>query len=216
MRYLAIGDGLCTGNGAPFLSPSFVHRHARLAEQNLGERVLVTNIADANNHANDILQSLDDPNIMRSVKQSDMIVLSVGHQDLQTAKKNYDETGNEEEFIHKSRICRSTIDDIILGIRDLKEEQDDNYMLITLGIHNPYPDNLLADKWVKRINRYIECRANRQCLKMVNLHDHFQDQLDNWFTSDNLYPNQLGHIEIANRLHELGYEPIRGEQVTNN
>ncbi|MEK5522235.1 hypothetical protein B5V89_10575 [Heyndrickxia sporothermodurans] len=212
MRYLAIGDGLCAGHGAPFLSPSFVHRHARLAERNLRERVFVTNVAAANNHANDILQSLSDPNIMRSIKQSDMIVLSAGHQDLQTAKKKYDETGNEEEFIHESRKCRSTIDDIIRGIRDLKEEQEDNYMLIILGLHNPYPNDPLADKWVQRINRYIECRANRRCLKTINLQQHLQDKLDNWCTSDNLYPNHLGHIEIANRLHEIGYDSIRGEQ----
>ncbi|MBS4171860.1 GDSL-type esterase/lipase family protein [Bacillus sp. FJAT-49736] len=209
MRYLAIGDGLCAGTGASFLTPGFTYRHARMAEDVLKERVYVTNVARSTYRSQDILKLLEETRVKDSIKSSGIIVLSAGHQDFIAAMDKYNENNNEEEFFHSLKTCKSNIDDIIQKIKEVKLEQKDKYMLFIIGLHNPYHDNLIAKKWIKILNRQTDCMAGKKHIYAVNLYKHFKGNEDKWCTRDFLYPNNEGHLEIARKLHDLGYEAIQ-------
>lgn len=215
MRYLAIGDGLCAGIGASFLSPGFIHRHARMSEEVLKERVYVTSFARSTYHSNDIYKLLEDTNVKDTIKDSSIIVLSAGHQDYIDAMNKYKENKNETEFFQSLRACKSNIDDIVQKIKDMKSEQNDQYMLIILGLHNPYHDDENADKWIKYFNRYMEHMGRKPPIYALNLHQHFKGNEEKWCTRDLLYPNNEGHYELARKLHEIGYGTLHKEVPAN-
>ncbi|MGE8205095.1 GDSL-type esterase/lipase family protein [Heyndrickxia sp. NPDC080065] len=208
MRYLAIGDGLCAGIGAPFLSPSFVYRHARKSEEVLKERVLVSTVARSNYRSKDILDLFENSNVISRIKESQLIVLSAGHQDFIDAMEKYKAEEKEDEFNESLRMSKGNTDDIIQKIRDVKAEENNKYILTILGLHNPYQNNEKAEKWIKQYNKHIECRCGPPYLNSLNLHDHFKGNEGTWCTRDRLYPNHLGHEEIAKQLHEIEYSPI--------
>jgi lysophospholipase L1-like esterase len=213
MRYLAIGDGLCAGMGAPFLTPGFVQRHARMSEEVVKERVHVTNISRSTHRSNDIHKLLEESNVMDAVRGSKMIVLSAGHQDFIDAMEKYKDNGNEDEFFHCLKSCKSNIDDIVNKMKDIKSEQKEKYMITILGLHNPYHDDPAAEKWIKQFNRHMECIASSPHIHAVNLHSHFKGNHEDWCTRDFLFPNQAGHQEIANKMHEVGYSAIHEEEM---
>jgi lysophospholipase L1-like esterase len=202
MRYLAMGDGLCAGVGASFLAPGFVQRHARLLENSLKERVQLTTIARASNRSKDILELLENSFVAEKVKESELIVLSAGQQDFLDAVKTYRVDGNEEGFQKTLKQCKHNIDDTIYKIKEIKANQ--SYTITLLGFHNPYHEDPLAEKWMRHFHKHIECRACSSHVQSVNLHQHFKGQEEKWCTKDFLYPNNEGHNEIANKLHELG------------
>lgn len=208
MKYLGIGDGLCLRNGAYFMSPSNIQRHARLAEAHLKERVYVKTIAQANYRSKDILALFNDDSVQREVQESNMILLSSGHQDFLDARQGYQQDKNERKLYETYRKCKSNADDIINHIKHLKSKQNDPYRLVLLGMHNPFQEDPLAEKWIKHYNDYLECRASNSNICALNLHHHFKNKLDTWCTEDYLFPNQEGHNEIAQQLHSLGYEPF--------
>lgn len=212
MRYLAIGDGICAGNGAPFFSPGCIQRHARMSEEILRERVHVRIFARENYQSNDILELIDTPNVHQAIKQSQIIVLSAGQQDFIHAIEKFNENNNKDELNHAFNKCRRNVDDIIFKIRELKDEDRKKHMLIVFGLHNPYPDHRNAEKWVRRYNSHLECRGNIRCVHSVNLHNCLKDNLDAWCTRGYHYPNHIGHIEIAKQLHEVGYQPLLSDK----
>ncbi|NEY98819.1 SGNH/GDSL hydrolase family protein [Bacillus shackletonii] len=215
MRYLAIGDGLCSGIGASFLSPGFIHRHARMAEEVLKERVSVTSIARSTYRSNDIYTLLEEKRVKDAMKDSGIIVLSAGHQDYIDAMNKYKENKNETEFFRSLKTCKSNIDDIVQKIKDMKSEQNDKYMLIILGLHNPYPEDENAEKWIKNFNRYMESMARKPPIYALNIHQYFKGEEEKWCTRDLLYPNNDGHRELARKMHEIGYAAIHEEVPVN-
>jgi len=208
MRYLAIGDGLCAGIGASFLSPGFPHRHARMSEEVLKERVYVTNIARSNYRSDDIYKLLEEKRVKDAIINSEIIVLAAGHQDFIDAMNKYKENKNEEEFFQSLKACRSKIDDIVVKIKEIKAEKNEKYMLTIIGLHNPFHDNLVAEKWIKNFNRFIGSMASKPPIYPLNMYQMFKGNEEKWCTRDFLFPNNEGHYELAVKLHEIGYESI--------
>ncbi|MGV3464064.1 MAG: SGNH/GDSL hydrolase family protein [Heyndrickxia sp.] len=215
MRYLAIGDGLCAGIGASFLSPGFTHRHARMSEDVLKERVYVTSIARSTHRSKDIYELLEETQVKDAIKDSGIIVLSAGHQDFIDAVNKYKENKNETEFLQILKTCKSNIDDIVQKIKDMKSEQNDKYMLIILGMYNPYHNDEMAEKWMKNFNRYMEFLGRKPPIYALKLHQFFKGNEEKWCTRDLLYPNNEGHRELAKKLHEIGYTAVYEEVPAN-
>lgn len=203
MRYLAIGDGICKGSGLPFFVPGFAHRHARMIEKTLGEKVILSTLARPHYRTKDILELFQNQNVIRSIQESQMIVLSVGQQDFLEAMESWKKTKDKNVFNQAYNLCKSNVDDIIFNIRDLKKERKENYMLMIIAPHNPYPEQYYAENWIKRFNNHLECRANLSNLHALNLNDLFKDHFQTWCTKDLQYPNRIGHEEMAKRLHEI-------------
>jgi lysophospholipase L1-like esterase len=210
MKYLAIGDGLCAGKGTSLFTPSFVYQHARMSEEVLSERIPVMTRAHSSYRSNDILELLDEEDNIREIKESQIIVLSAGHNDFLDAFER-NENENDEDFYQAYRKSKSNLDDIINKICKVKKEENDNYMLAIIGPHNSFEHHDQAEKWINKYNNYIQCRAHSPCVYSVNLDHHFKDQIENWCTRDRHYPNYLGHVEIAKKLHEYGYEHLKKE-----
>lgn len=216
MRYLAIGDGLCSGMGSSFLSPGFIQRHARMSEEVLKERVHVTSIARSTYRSNDIHKLLDETRVKDAIKESSIIVLSAGHQDFIEAMNKYKENSDEDEFFRSLKGCKNNIDDIVQKVKDIKSENNDKYMMTIIGLHNPFHEDPVAEKWIKYFNRYMECMAGQPHIHAVNVHQHFKGNEDKWCTRDFLFPNNEGHQELARRMHEIGYQAIQEEEVPAN
>jgi len=215
MRYLAIGDGLCAGIGASFLSPGFTQRHARMMEEILRERVYVTSIARSTYRSSDIYELLEETRVKDAIKDSGIIVLSAGHQDYIDAVNRFKENNNETEFFQLLKTCKSIIDDIVQKIKDMKSAQNDKYMLVILGLHNPYHDDETKEKWIKNFNRYMEFLGRKPPVYALNLHSLFKGNEEKWCTRDLLYPNNEGHRELARKIHEIGYTEIQEEAPAN-
>jgi lysophospholipase L1-like esterase len=181
-----------------------------MSEEVLSERIPVMIRAHSSYRSNDILELLDDEKNIREIKESQIIVLSAGHNDFLDAFEQ-DENENDEDFYQAYRKSKSNLDDMINKICKVKKEENDKYMLAIIGPHNSFEHHEQAEKWINKYNNYIQCRAHSPCIYSVNLDHHFKDQIENWCTRDRHYPNYLGHVEIAKKLHEYGYEHLKTE-----
>ncbi|MDF2670416.1 MAG: spore germination lipase LipC [Paenibacillus sp.] len=208
LHYLAIGDSLTVGYGAP-IEYSFVNRYRELAEQALDRKIILHQAGKNGATAEDTLFTVrQDPEIRLLIRNADLITITAGGNNLIQAAKSY--FVDRETKVLKTALVQygHHMRQLVSEIRRLKVNKRRLCAIRMLGIYNPLPHFHEAVFWVQRFNAHLE-RLEKDPFRMVNIYDAFLGQEEELLSDDQYHPNSEGYRLLAEQTHLLGYGPLQ-------
>jgi lysophospholipase L1-like esterase len=204
--YVGVGDSLTAGVGAIW-EPGFVQRYQQLAKKSLCRHVFLEVFAKPGATSQEILKIMSSPRVQQGIKEASIITLSVGGNDLIKASKVFLEK-KDQEILKKALIeCKDNVNSIIETMRELKTKAHQPYVIRILDLYNPFPDSVLAEKWIGIANRHLRGLANENVM-VANVHSAFKGKEIEYLSPDKVHPNAKGYQVIAEELNRLSYKSI--------
>ncbi|AKG37027.1 GDSL-type esterase/lipase family protein [Paenibacillus durus] len=205
-HYTAIGDSLTTGFGA-MPGSGFVPVYRRMSEVSLRNFVAYTNLGINGLTTAELEQRVRyNPMFRQSLREADIITISIGGNDLIHAAKAAAGRANPPSSIFQAALkeSRQHFAGIMGQIYHAKAGAGKPYIIRIVGLYNPYPQMAEASGWVRQFNRQMAQYNNRVC-GFADIYGAFAGHERELLSIDNLHPNGKGYRIIAERLHNLGY-----------
>lgn len=205
----ALGDSLTQGSGDETNDGGYI---AILDNTiNHDKKVVeIENFATHGHRTDQLLVRLDEDEVTTSVKDADIVLITIGANDImQVAKENF--TNLTFEMFAKERVqFEIRLNDILKKIKDLN--QDTHIYLI--GLYNPFEQYFqdieeldeIVDDWNKTGETTVN---NYEKATFIPIKDLFEDAEENLFSEDNFHPNRMGYQLMAERVLEFITEENR-------
>ncbi|WP_339213030.1 SGNH/GDSL hydrolase family protein [Ornithinibacillus sp. FSL M8-0202] len=196
---VAIGDSLTQGVGDSTKQGGYV---GILDSQLNADANLVTfdNYGKRGNRTDQLLKRIDEPEIVKSLKRADIVIMTIGANDImQVLKENF--TNITYEAFSKERVnYEKRLHQIFAKL----EELNPNASVYLVGFYNPFQQyfehikelDMIVDNW----NHTSEQVAKEAGATFIPTKDIFISTEVNLFADDHFHPNDIGYKLIAERI----------------
>jgi lysophospholipase L1-like esterase len=206
-QIVALGDSLTAGTG-DLTGKGYVNRVREKLEEQTGKPTFVmNNLAVPGYRSPQLLADLKLKKTQDALKEADLILFTIGGNDLFAGGSDI-LGGENEEFNPKAAELRiepalERIDQILLEINNVNPQA----IVMYLGLYHPYLDldpkkegSLIVQAWndgvFKRMNRYPN-------MIYVPTYDLFERNLNKYLATDHFHPNQDGYERMADRVAQI-------------
>jgi lysophospholipase L1-like esterase len=201
LTIFAMGDSLTRGTGDADGKGYTGYLLERLKEKSEQEVNLV-NTAVKGETSRGLLKQLQQSEIQRQAKQADVIVMTIGGNDLFQHGTTL-ESLDMNAINSKKQIYLSNVKKIYSQLRDLNKEA----VIYHVGLYNPFsnlPDAKTTSSIVRDWNfQTANTAAEFENIVYVPTFDLFQLQVENYLYTDQFHPNKEGYKLMAERVASL-------------
>ncbi len=199
LNIVAIGDSLTEGIGDESNGEGYVG----ILEQTLktsSENVTITNYGVQGNRTDNLLERLDRNIIIDSIKDADIVLITIGANDIMKVAQdnilNLEYEPFEKEQVHFKDRMRSIMDNIA--------SKNPDAIIYLIGFYNPFEQyfgyikelDLIVNSW----NATEQSIANEfDNAYFIATKDLFEDR-DDLLATDNFHPNKAGYQLMADRI----------------
>lgn len=208
VNIVAIGDSLTRGVGDESDGGGYVG----ILERSINHDMQVAtfqNFGVPGNRTDQLLARLDQEEIQAAVGEADLVLITIGANDImQVAKENI--TNLEiEDFVAERQLYEKRLKEILEIVQGYNSQAE----IYLLGIYNPFEKyfedidelNLIVEAWN---DTGSSLTLEDEHITFVPVVDLFKDNEDDIFSDDNFHPNYQGYYLMAERV--LQY--ISGEE----
>ncbi|MEI5922820.1 SGNH/GDSL hydrolase family protein [Bacillus sp. TD10] len=210
LQIVSLGDSLTRGVGDKE-GIGYVGRMKEDLQKDYKQKVALTNLAVSGAKMPDLLKQIESSGAQYSIKQADVIVLTIGGNDL---FPGWDSLGKVdlETYRPDTETFQNEAKKIIEEIRKLNTDSP----IFWLGLYNPFEDvedlkgssNIVVD-W----NASLEKLAiNNKNVYITPTFDLFQNRGKDLLYSDHFHPNEIGYTYMADRLVQNVASKLKLEQ----
>ncbi|HDR7715703.1 SGNH/GDSL hydrolase family protein [Bacillus albus] len=210
LQIVSLGDSLTRGVGDKE-GIGYVGRMKEDLQKDYKQKVALTNLAVSGAKMPDLLKQIESSGAQYSIKQADVIVLTIGGNDL---FPGWDSLGkiDLETYRPDTETFQNEAKKIIEEIRKLNTDSP----IFWLGLYNPFEDvedlkgssNIVVD-W----NASLEKLAiNNKNVYITPTFDLFQNRGKDLLYSDHFHPNEIGYTYMADRLVQNVASKLKLEQ----
>ncbi|MGD6815866.1 SGNH/GDSL hydrolase family protein [Metabacillus sp. 84] len=199
-----VGDSLTAGIGDDTRNGGYVGVvKNKLMNLRSTKNVAVNNYAVHGNLTTDLLIKLDSPEVQESIKKSDIILLTIGGNDIMKVLKENIFDLTLEPFKEEQSAYEERMSEILETIRTLNPDAK----IIYSGLYNPFKfalpelseiDLVVAD-WNKAARSLLEEDENAV---YVPVSDIYQRENENLLYDDAFHPNKEGYSLIGERVFD--------------
>ena len=197
----AIGDSLTQGVGDETGNGGYIGiLDERLDEQDID--VTFDNFGKRGNRTDHLLKRLEEnPEINESLAKADMVLITIGANDIMQIMKDNFMNLTEEPFIEGRGPYGDRLSQILDHIISVQPEAE----IYLLGFFNPF-EKYFGD--IEALNQILT-RWNNESLQVTNqyeqvhyipMQDIYQYERENVFSDDNFHPNHKGYQLMAERI----------------
>lgn len=112
---------------------------------------------------------------------------------------------NEKHFFDALNDSIENFKKIISKISKKKLENSCPFIIRIINLYNPFPEISFASKWVTMFNSALKAFADSPFVTIIDIDKTFKDYEEEYLSIDRMYPNDIGHERIAEKLHQSGY-----------
>ncbi|NNV07241.1 SGNH/GDSL hydrolase family protein [Geobacillus sp. C56-T2] len=197
---VALGDSLTRGTGDESGKGYVGYMVDELRKQTEAP-IRVTNLAVRGLRSDGLLRQLGQPEIQRQIAMADLIVMTIGGNDLFRGGEAL--RLNEKELNAAKRQYAANLDRIFAMLRRFNTDA----VILAIGLYNPFSD--LGD--AKRTSAVVrdwnfvtaEVAARYPNVVAVPTFDLFALHVNDYLYSDHFHPNQEGYKRIGERVASL-------------
>lgn len=210
LQIVSLGDSLTRGVGDKE-GIGYIGRMKEDLQKDYKQKVALTNLAVSGAKMPDLLKQMESSGAQYSIKQADVIVLTIGGNDLFPGWESLGKI-DLETYRPDTETFQSEAKKIIEGIRKLNTDSP----IFWLGLYNPFEDvedlkgssNIVVD-W----NASLEKLAlNDKNVYITPTFDLFQNRGKDLLYSDHFHPNEVGYTYMADRLVQNVVSKLKLEQ----
>ncbi|MDD9267926.1 GDSL-type esterase/lipase family protein [Paenibacillus sp. GCM10023248] len=201
INYLAFGDSLTVGFGAP-AGLGFVDIFRLKVEQELNHPVHLIQAGTNGATTSELLQTMEsDPQIQQDIRSADIITMTAGGNDLIQAAIPFFYQ-NDPGFLKAAlQTYEANYKKIMLQIEALRQGVQTPYLMALVGLYNPLPQVPDAAYWVQRFNLFLR-KLEQPHIVVVQVYDSFVGQNTRYLADDAIHPNELGYGELARQVEK--------------
>ncbi|MED3023894.1 MULTISPECIES: SGNH/GDSL hydrolase family protein [Bacillus cereus group] len=210
LQIVSLGDSLTRGVGDKE-GIGYIGRMKEDLQKDYKQKVALTNLAVSGAKMPDLLKQIESSGAQYSIKQADVIVLTIGGNDLFPGWESLGKI-DLETYRPDTATFQNEAKKIIEEIRKLNTDSP----IFWLGLYNPFEDvedlkgssNIVVD-W----NASLEKLAiNNKNVYITPTFDLFQNRGKDLLYSDHFHPNEIGYTYMADRLVQNVVSKLKLEQ----
>lgn len=210
LQIVSLGDSLTRGVGDKE-GIGYVGRMKEDLQKDYKQKIALTNLAVSGAKMPDLLKQIESSGAQYSIKQADVIVLTIGGNDLFPGWESLGKI-DLETYRPDTETFQNEAKKIIEEIRKLNTDSP----IFWLGLYNPFEDvedlkgssNIVVD-W----NTSLEKLAiNNKNVYITPTFDLFQNRGKDLLYSDHFHPNEVGYTYMADRLVQNVASKLKLEQ----
>ncbi|PFU45851.1 lipase [Bacillus cereus] len=210
LQIVSLGDSLTRGVGDKE-GIGYIGRMKEDLQKDYKQKVALTNLAVSGAKMPDLLKQIESSGAQYSIKQADVIVLTIGGNDLFPGWESLGKI-DLETYRPDTATFQNEAKKIIEEIRKLNTDSP----IFWLGLYNPFEDvedlkgssNIVVD-W----NASLEKLAlNAKNVYITPTFDLFQNRGKDLLYSDHFHPNEVGYTYMADRLVQNVASKLKLEQ----
>ncbi|HEF1903314.1 TPA: SGNH/GDSL hydrolase family protein [Bacillus cereus] len=210
LQIVSLGDSLTRGVGDKE-GIGYVGRMKENLQKDYKQKIALTNLAVSGAKMPDLLKQIESNGAQYSIKQADVIVLTIGGNDLFPGWESLGKI-DLETYRPDTETFQNEAKKIIEEIRKLNTDSP----IFWLGLYNPFEDvedlkgssNIVVD-W----NASLEKLAlNNKNVYITPTFDLFQNRGKDLLYSDHFHPNEVGYTYMAERLVQNVVSKLKLEQ----
>ncbi|EJQ75908.1 MULTISPECIES: SGNH/GDSL hydrolase family protein [Bacillus cereus group] len=210
LQVVSLGDSLTRGVGDKE-GIGYIGRMKEDLQKDYKQKVALTNLAVSGAKVPDLLKQIESSGAQYSIKQADVIVLTIGGNDLFPGWESLGKI-DLETYRPDTETFQNEAKKIIEQIRKLNTDSP----IFWLGLYNPFEDvedlkgssNIVVD-W----NASLEKLAlNDKNVYITPTFDLFQNRGKDLLYSDHFHPNEVGYTYMAERLVQNVVSKLKLEQ----
>lgn len=210
LQIVSLGDSLTRGVGDKE-GIGYVGRMKEDLQKDYKQKIALTNLAVSGAKMPDLLKQIESSGAQYSIKQADVIVLTIGGNDLFPGWESLGKI-DLETYRPDTETFQNEAKKIIEEIRKLNTDSP----IFWLGLYNPFEDvedlkgssNIVVD-W----NASLEKLAlNDKNVYITPTFDLFQKRGKDLLYSDHFHPNEVGYTYMAERLVQNVVSKLKLEQ----
>lgn len=202
LQIVAIGDSLTQGVGDANENGGYVGIIENTLEEN-NKNTDIENYGKRGNRSDQLLKRLDKPEIATSIDEADIILVTIGANDIiKIVKENFSDL-KYEQFVeaqvkYKERL-RKIVDNML--------ENNEDAEIFLLGFYNPFENffskieelGLIVENWNNTGKSIADEYEQVEFIPTIDL---FRNAEEDVFYKDNFHPNNRGYQLMAERVIE--------------
>ncbi len=204
LHITAVGDSLTQGVGDQEKDGGYLGDLEKEVKSMRGiERVEISNYGVRGNRTDQLVKRLDQKQVIKSLKDSDIIIVTIGANDIMKVVKSNFTNLEMEPFTQAQAQYEERLDTVFAKIR----KQNPDAPIYLLGMYNPF------FKWFAHIEELDKILENWNISSQVVVKrydnvtyvptdDLFRNQKEDLLAEDNFHPNSEGYKLIADRVYE--------------
>ncbi|MFJ8416153.1 SGNH/GDSL hydrolase family protein [Bacillus paramycoides] len=210
LQIVSLGDSLTRGVGDKE-GIGYIGRMKEDLQKDYKQKVALTNLAVSGAKMPDLLKQIESSGAQYSIKQADVIVLTIGGNDLFPGWESLGKI-DLETYRPDTETFQNEAKKIIEEIRKLNTDSP----IFWLGLYNPFEDvedlkgsSIIVVDW----NASLEKLAlNDKNVYITPTFDLFQNRGKDLLYSDHFHPNEVGYTYMAERLVQNVVSKLKLEQ----
>ncbi|MFD5262712.1 SGNH/GDSL hydrolase family protein [Bacillus wiedmannii] len=210
LKIVSLGDSLTRGVGDKE-GIGYIGRVKEDLQKDYKQKVALTNLAVSGAKMPDLLKQMESSGAQYSIKQADVIVLTIGGNDLFPGWESLGKV-DLETYRPDTETFQNEAKKIIEKIRKLNTDSP----IFWLGLYNPFEDvedlkgssNIVVD-WDASLEKLA---LNDKNVYITPTFDLFQNRGKDLLYSDHFHPNEVGYTYMADRLVQNVASKLKLEQ----
>ncbi|MFC0274347.1 SGNH/GDSL hydrolase family protein [Metabacillus herbersteinensis] len=212
LKIVAIGDSLTAGVGDESKQGGYIGMVKKMLERETGlKEVTLSNFGIRGHKTDDLLKKLSNEEVISRVKEADIIVMTIGANDIMEVVRGNILSLDFEPFRNEKKNYEDRFSDILSTIRKHNTEAQ----IVYVGLYNPFklmlPElteiDIIIEEWNNSSQRLIQADPNSN---YVPVDDFFsRESVDKLLYKDEFHPNKLGYSLMADRV----FNAIKNEEI---
>ncbi|EJQ01199.1 hypothetical protein IC5_04099 [Bacillus cereus AND1407] len=210
LQIVSLGDSLTRGVGDKE-GIGYVGRMKEDLQKDYKQKIALTNLAVSGAKMPDLLKQIESSGAQYSIKKADVIVLTIGGNDLFPGWESLGKI-DLETYRPDTETFQNEAKKIIEEIRKLNTDSP----IFWLGLYNPFEDvedlkgasNIVVD-WNASLEKLA---VNNKNVYITPTFDLFQNRGKDLLYSDHFHPNEVGYTYMADRLVQNVASKLKLEQ----
>ncbi len=198
---VGLGDSITRGVGDE-ADDGYFQRTVKTIEKSIDKDVTATNLAVTGATSPELLQQLEEPGTQNAVRSADIIIMSMGANDLSPGAANFN-ADTVKTLNPDGESYAANTKAIMTKLSELNPDAE----IYWLGLYNPFediPEFRGAELFIMDWNYILaQAASGFPQVKVIPTYDLFQGNVPDYLYADHYHPNQTGHQTISDRISEV-------------
>lgn len=203
-RIVALGDSLTKGTGDD-TGKGYVRRSMEmLSKEQTHSVTLVNNLAINGLRADQLAERLKEEHIGYSLKQANLILLTIGGNDLFQGAQSEQLSSTSLNIEYLNKKADESISSMQSALKEIRAWNKEA-LIVMVGLYNPFSNlkemKTVGDQVVERWNHAAKEIINKDSnMMLIPTQDLFERNIGKYIAADHFHPNGLGYDAIATRI----------------